>query len=458
MTWRHYRMKKGLIAISTFLSLTMLLSACGNNGNSAKESPTASGAVATASASKGTQAVKEITMLMFTDWYKSGIQAIEKDINDNADKLGFRLNIEKVAGGSAGEQIYKARAAANELPMLISTYGTKWVKDKMGGLSHFQEIGGIGGDWTKNYPESILNTGTFTDEGKVYGIPFDSVNINGVFYNKKVFEKLNIQVPQTYQQFTDSLAKIKDAGITPLYLPAKDTWTVNMFDHEGWLRFNQPLPPLTKKIDVNETHYADLSILADTFTKQKELLQKGYIQKTFLSDTYDGAKKAVAEGTAAMTVNATWMIDDIVKNFPDKVADIGAFRVPFDEDQNASLYMPFNLSVTDQFKDKDLLAKFIAYFTDPATQQKFYTAQGGIPAIKNVTSKLQPAQEDLKKLLDGGKTVGFWGDNLKYSNGDHQNDNILDFFLGGKKVEDILKIMDAETAKNAKAQNDPHWK
>ncbi len=455
-------MKKGLVASILVLILTIVLSACGNNGNNANESPVASGAASPASeasesASSSTGEVKDITMLMFTDWYKSGIQAIEKDINDNADKLGFRLNIEKIAGGSAGEQIYKARAAANELPMLISTYGTKWVKNEMGGLSHFQEIGGIGGDWTQNYPESILNTGTFTDEGKVYGIPFDSVNINGVFYNKKVFEKLNIQVPQTYQQFLEALQIIKDAGITPLYLPAKDTWTVNMFDHEGWLRLNQPLKPIMDKINSNETHFADQSLLADTFTKHKELLEKGYIQKTYLSDTYAGAQKAVAEGTAAMTINATWMIDNIAKDYPDKVADIGAFRVPFDEDPNATLYMPFNLSITDQFTDKDLLAKFIAYFTDPANQQKFYDAQGGIPSIKNVTSKLQPAQEDLKKLLDEGKTVGFWGDPLNYSWGD-QNAYLLDYFLGAKKVEDVLKAMDDEVAKNAKTKADPHWK
>lgn len=448
-------MKKGLVAVSMLLSLS-LLAACGSNGNTsntATQSPKKDEQSSSTAAPSKNQEVKDITMLMFTDWYKSGIQAIEKDIKDNAEKLGFRLKIEKIAGGAAGEQIYKARAAANELPMLISTYGTKWVKTNMGGLDRFQEIGG---DWTKNYPESILNTSTFMDEGKVYGIPFDAVNINGVFYNKKVFEKLNLQVPQTYQQFLDTLEKVKAAGITPLYLPAKDTWTVNMFDHEGWLRLNKPLSPIMDKINNNETKFSDFPILADTFAKHKELLTKGYIQKTYLSDTYDNAQKAIAEGTAAMTVNATWMIDVIAKNYPDKVADIGAFRVPFDEDTNATLYAPFNLSVTKNFTDKDLLAKFIAYFTNPTTQQKFYDAQGGIPVIKNVTSKLQPSQEDLKKLLDGGKTVGFWADPLNYSSGD-QNAYLLDFFIGGIKNQEILKAMDDEFTKAAKAKKDPHW-
>lgn len=451
-------MKKGLVSSLLVLSFAVMLSACGNNTSnnasnaSANASSPASESPSAASSDKP-QEVKEISMLMFTDWYKSGIQALEKDINDNAETLGFKLEIEKIAGGSAGEQIIKARAAANELPMLLATYGTKWNKASLGGLTHFQELSG---DWTQNYADSIIQSGTFSDDGKVYGIPFDSVNINGVFYNKKVFANLGIEVPQTYQQFLDALAKIKEAGITPIYLAGKDTWTVNMFDHEGWLRLNQPLKPIFDKINSNLDHYANQSILVDTFNKHKELVDKGYVQKTYLSDTYDGAQKAIADGTAAMTINATWILDNIAKNSPDKAGDIGAFRIPFDENKNASLYMPFSLAVTDQFTDKDLQDKFIAYFTSPTTQQKFYDAQGGIPSIKGVTSKLQPAQDDLKKLLDSGNTVGFWSDIPLYDYGD-QNAALLDFFLGAKKAEDVLKMMDDNTAKSAKAKQDSNW-
>ncbi|KRE36571.1 ABC transporter substrate-binding protein [Paenibacillus sp. Soil724D2] len=446
-------MKKRALSVVMAVSLASIsLTACGTGGSS----PGASASPSGTNAAKRNAAPKEITMLMFTDWYKSGIQAVEKDINDNADKLGFKLNIEKVAGGQQGSELYKARAAANELPMLVPNYGVNWIKGNLGGLGHFQEVGG---DWTKNIPESIMKAPQFTDtdSGKVYGIPFDSINLLGVFYNKKVFEKLNLAVPKTYAEFLADSDKIKAAGITPIYLPGKDSWTVNVFDHEGWLTESQPLNDIFAKINTNKAHYTDFSGFKNAIQKHKELLDKGYIQKTYLSDSYDGSEKAIAEGTAAMTINATWIMDDIKKKFPDKANDIGAFRVPFDGNNKLSLFVPFNLSVTDQFKDKELLKKFIDYFTSQSTQQKFFDAQGGIPYQKGITSALLPAQSDLKAYVDQGNTDTFWGNLTKYDSSD-TNNSILDYFTGGKTIDQILPAMDAATAKDAKAKADPNWK
>ena len=95
-------MKKKALSIVMAVSLASIsLTACGTGGSS----PGASASPSGTNAAKPNAAPKEITMLMFTDWYKSGIQAVEKDINDNADKLGFKLNIEKVAGGKQGEDL-----------------------------------------------------------------------------------------------------------------------------------------------------------------------------------------------------------------------------------------------------------------------------------------------------------------------------------------------------------------
>lgn len=433
------------------------LTACGTGGDISPggSSPEASASTGTKDAAKSNAAPKEIKMLMFTDWYKSGIQAIEKDINDNADKLGFKLNIEKVAGGQQGENLYRARAAAGELPMLIANYGVNWIKTNMGGLDHFQDISG---DWTKNIPEAIVKSYTDTESGKVYGIPFDSINLSGVFYNKKVFDKLNLTVPKTYEEFLADCEKIKAAGITPIYLSAKDTWTVNIMDSEGWLTEKEPVDDIVAKLNTNKAHYVDYSGFKNAIQKQKELLDKGYFQKTYLSDNYDGAQKALAEGSAAMVINATWMMDEIKKKFPDQASDIGAFRVPFDGSNKLSIFNPFSLSVTSEFKDKELLKKFIDYFTSQSTQQKFFDAQGGIPYQKGITSKLLPSQADLKAYVDQGNGAAFWDNNIKYDVLPDSNNMILDYFTGGKTLDQILPAMDAAKDKIAKGKGDPNWK
>ncbi|WP_373231211.1 ABC transporter substrate-binding protein [Cohnella sp.] len=449
--------KKALSIIAAVLLASISLTACGAGGSKSSESsnPGASASTDMTSTAETNSAPKEITMLMFTDWYKPGIQAVEKDINDNADKLGFKLNIEKIAGGQQGEDLYRARAAANELPMLIAHYGISTGLKDLGGFERFQEVGG---DWTKDIPEAIMESYIDSESGKVYGIPFDSINVSGVFYNKKVYEKLNLSVPKTYAEFLANCEKIKAAGITPIYLSAKDTWTVNLFDGEGWHMEKESQPEFVAKLNNNKAHFTDYTGFKNAIQKQKELLDKGYFQKSYLADGYDGAHKALVDGTAAMVVNATWMMDEIKAKFPDQASDIGAFRVPFDDNNKVSIFTPFTLSATDKFEDKELLKKFIDYFTSQAAQQKFFDAQGGISYQKGVTSSLLPAQADLKAYVDQGGGSNYWAINLKYDAVSDSNNYILDYFTGGKTLDEVITAMDTVFAKSAKAKGDPNWK
>lgn len=91
--------------------------------------------------------------------------------------------------------------------------------------------------------------------GKVYGIP-SMGNINGIVYNKKVFEKAGIsQLPGTPEEFLDDLQKIRDnTDAIPLYTNFAAGWTMTAWDayidacatgqadfaHEGRTKGNQP--------------------------------------------------------------------------------------------------------------------------------------------------------------------------------------------------------------------------
>ena len=68
------------------------------------------------------------------DRYKDGWKALENYINENSDELGFKLDIQQIAGGSEGEEVVKARFATGDLPDIIQSYGAKWIDTQVNAL------------------------------------------------------------------------------------------------------------------------------------------------------------------------------------------------------------------------------------------------------------------------------------------------------------------------------------
>ncbi len=64
---------------------------------------------------------------------------------------------------------------------------------------------------------------------QVYGAPFRTAFGGGILYNKKVYEKLGLQVPKTWDEFMANNAKIKEAGIDPVIQSYGETWTSQLF-------------------------------------------------------------------------------------------------------------------------------------------------------------------------------------------------------------------------------------
>jgi len=62
-------------------------------------------------------------------------------------------------------------------------------------------------------------------DGRVYGVPF-AIQTLQVFYNKAIFADNDIEVPETYEEFTTAAEKLKTAGVTPIAAGGGDTWTL----------------------------------------------------------------------------------------------------------------------------------------------------------------------------------------------------------------------------------------
>jgi raffinose/stachyose/melibiose transport system substrate-binding protein len=81
----------------------------------------------------------------------------------------------------------------------------------------------------KIFPSSF---GAATVNGKIYAMPIETVQPIVLYYNKKVFDKVGVQPPQSWGDIMDLVPKFNAQKIAPFSLGGQSRWT-NMM----WLEF-----------------------------------------------------------------------------------------------------------------------------------------------------------------------------------------------------------------------------
>lgn len=404
-------------------------------------------------------AVKTLSLLMYTDWYNSGWNALEKYINTNPGKLGFKLDIQKIAGGDQGNNILTVKIASDDLPDLLQYYGPSWIDVNCNGLDKIVELDGL--ESLNQYDQNIIDA-EYRYKGKLYAMPIGETALMGVFYNKKIFSNLGLSIPQNWDEFLQTCENIKNAGITPVFYAGKDIWTLQTVAHMGFtqdiLESGKSSDEFWKLINTNKRKYIDNKNFIDMIQKSKDLIDLGYVNSTYLNDSWDDAQKALVDGTAAMHICGNWVISLINTKYPDEVDGIGAFPEPMPNGDNyVNMSLPTSISITTNCKDIDLGKKALDYIVSKEAQQIYVDAQPGLYLNREIKNHLPSATEDLKEVMDSGKVMKQWQSNELYPYGQFEV-NITKFYIGEiDSAEEVVRLLDTETGRNAKAKGDPNW-
>jgi raffinose/stachyose/melibiose transport system substrate-binding protein len=90
----------------------------------------------------------------------------------------------------------------------------------------------------------------------VYGAPYGSFFAGAVLYNRRVYDKLGLQVPKTWDQFMQNNAAIKKAGIDPVIQTYGDTWTSQLFVLGDYHNIAAKDAQWAQKYTANQVKYA----------------------------------------------------------------------------------------------------------------------------------------------------------------------------------------------------------
>jgi len=265
-------------------------------------------------------------------------------------------------GGTDGDNLVKTRLSTGSMDNVF-LYNSGSLFQALHADTQLQPL--TDEPWAKDVTEDFKKT--VSTSKALYGAPVGTSFNGGIMYNKKVYAKLGLKVPTTWDQFISNSEKIKAAGITPVLVSYGDTWTSQLFVLADFANVSKSDPNWAENYTNNKAKYVNPPALAG-FSHTQEIFAKGLMNKDYASLTNVNALKELATGQAAQYPMITTVIGNVVQSNPEQVNDIGYFAVPTDSGEpQATVWEPGGAYIPKTTIGDKLTAakKLVAFINSP---------------------------------------------------------------------------------------------
>ena len=367
-------------------------------------------------------------------WLKETVQKFE-DKNPN-----IKVDYTPVANGDEYLTKISTEMAANNAPDVFYCWVAERLKPfvKAGRVLPLNDI--IEGDAEF---KSVLNTGLLepsTFDGKVYAIP-NEIAGEVIYYNKELFTKYNVKVPETWNELLTAIKTFKENGITPFSLANKDSWIGTIPYMYIFDRLHGP--DKYKEVMINHEAKFNDSAYIEAAKRLVELRDAGAYPNNFNSLGSAEGEALFKTGKAAMSLQGTWNLATNEKNLGDK---LGVINFPDIEGGKGSkqedwiVFPNSTYSISNNTKHKDEAAKLLKFIFSKE-RQAAYANIGALVATKNIpvdASKLNPITVELNKKLTSAKYPEIAWDILIGQNLGKELNLATQQILGGADIKDTF--------------------
>lgn len=375
--------KRGLLIISIIILVSLLVILCGSlfyDNIRNKERTKSAG-------ENENQVEIELVYAYQNAQWNSAIEATVRNFEKKYPniKVNYEVNYED----KVYEDILIKKIARNELGDIVQlkTPESYANSDTLGEIS----------DEVKNLVKYTYDVG-----GKTYGVGAVE-STSGIIYNKEIFERYGLSVPQTYQDFLNICKTLKSKGIAPIGVGGSDLWHM-----EYWVNHFFRTDVLSKNPDwlrqcsegvVSWTDAEAIQMLNDL----KNLFDAGYVNDDWQTTRDGNLPYKMAEGEIAMMYTGPWTSFAIQKLNPSM--ELGWFYVP---DVKGVTYAGDNLdtfwSVTKECEEDpdkyDAAMTFLKYFYSEQNYTLTCEAICSFPLTKEwIATAGVPFQEETERAF-----------------------------------------------------------
>jgi len=310
-----------------------------------------------------------------------------------------------------------------------------------------------------------------TYDGKMLAIPFGGLSGCDIFYNKTIFEELNLEVPETIDELEEVCDTLKANDITPFALANASKWTGSMYymylvaRHSGNAEFDAAYTQ-----ENGGTFTSDAFIYAGT--KIQDWVKKGYfpdgVNSLSADDNQDRA--LIYDGSAAMMLHGAWQVSGIKADNEEWYNEnIGVFRFPEDTEAKAKgvpqdveigtaigMGLSFNCYKEDGSVDQDMLdACYVLatqYYNDD-TYNNDQISTGTLPSIKGLEETVDdPNMKVITDVFFNASNVQLWYDQYLPASVTEVHKNCMTELFGLEKTPEEIGQEQDEAMQKAIAE------
>ncbi|MFJ4620738.1 ABC transporter substrate-binding protein [Streptomyces sp. NPDC088812] len=158
--------------------------------------------------------------------------------------------------------------------------------------------------------------------GKVEVLPYE-YNIEGIFYNKKIFTDNGLSVPGTWDELVAAAAKLEAKGIQPFSASGQQGWPITRLV-SGYL-YRSLGPDALEDVAEGKAELTDPEYVKAA-QQVADLGKKGYFGKGVGSIDYDTSLNQFLTGKAGMLYMGSWALANIAD---EKQNTVGAENIGF---------------------------------------------------------------------------------------------------------------------------------
>jgi len=335
----------------------------------------------------------------------------------------------------------KAAVASNELPDIFFTWG--------GGFSKsFVESGKVLPltEYYEHYEEELSEAAVSyaTYDGILYGTTYVAP-VSMLFYNQTIFKEQGLQPPKTWEELIQVCEILKDKGITPIALSAKDTWGLAMI-HDVLALKSAGHEKVQKALTKDGQRYSTPEFLVAA-NKLGTLIDMEVFNGRAAELSNDEAQTTFIEGKAAMYIMGSWT-GGVISTDAENLADFDVVPVPVISERAAETDFMGGavdtLMVNAKTKDKDIAANAAFEIAKSVSKYAFLEGAGIAAWTTNYdTSDVNPLSSKIANYTKGATSFTLWFDTLMEAEDAAEYLRLLqEFYAGDIDAEGFVISMD----------------